>query len=88
MTQESSIAAELRDDILRGHYRSGERLPSERDLAERFGVHRSTVRSAVKRLEQLGIAAERRVRAMTWDATAAGVLAVLRRAVIAQGVQG
>ena len=56
MTQESSIAAELRDDILRGRYRSGERLPSERDLAERFGVHRSTVRGAVKHLEQLGIA--------------------------------
>lgn len=56
MTQESSIAAELRDEILRGQYRKGERLPSERDLAERFGVHRSTVRAAVKRLEQLGIA--------------------------------
>ena len=56
MTQESSIAAELRDEILRGQYRRGERLPSERDLAERFGVHRSTVRAAVKRLEQLGIA--------------------------------
>ena len=55
-TQESSIAALLRDEILRGQYREGERLPSERDLAERFGVHRSTVRSAVKRLEQLGIA--------------------------------
>ena len=55
-TQESAIAAELRDDILRGQYRSGERLPSERDLAERFGVHRSTVRAAVKRLEQMGVA--------------------------------
>jgi GntR family transcriptional repressor for pyruvate dehydrogenase complex len=55
-TQESSIAALLRDEILRGQYREGERLPSERDLAERFGVHRSTVQSAVKRLEQLGIA--------------------------------
>jgi GntR family transcriptional repressor for pyruvate dehydrogenase complex len=55
-TQESSIAAQLRDDILRGQYRCGERLPSERDLAERFGVHRSTIRSAFKRLEQLGIA--------------------------------
>ena len=55
-TQESSIAALLRDEILRGQYREGERLPSERDLAERFGVHRSTVRSAVKLLEQLGIA--------------------------------
>jgi GntR family transcriptional repressor for pyruvate dehydrogenase complex len=56
MTQESSIAAQLRDDILRGQYRCGERLPSERDLAERFSVHRSTVRAAFKRLEQLGIA--------------------------------
>lgn len=55
-TQESSIAAQLRDDILRGQYRCGERLPSERDLAERFGVHRSTVRAAFKRLEQLGLA--------------------------------
>jgi DNA-binding FadR family transcriptional regulator len=55
-TQEASIAAALRDEILAGQYRSGERLPSERDLAERFGVHRSTVRAAVKRLEQLGVA--------------------------------
>jgi len=56
ISQDSSIAAELRDDILRGHYRCGERLPSERDLAQRFNVHRSTVREAFKRLEQLGVA--------------------------------
>jgi DNA-binding FadR family transcriptional regulator len=55
-SQDSSIAASLRDDILRGHYRCGERLPSERDLARRFGVHRSSVREAFKRLEQLGVA--------------------------------
>lgn len=56
ISQASSIAAELRDDILSGLYRCGERLPSERDLAGRFGVHRSTVREAFKRLEQLGVA--------------------------------
>ena len=55
-SQDLSIAASLRDDILRGQYRCGERLPSERDLAQRFGVHRSTVREAFKRLEQLGVA--------------------------------
>lgn len=55
-TQDSLVAATLRDDILRGQYRSGERLPSERDLAQRFGVHRSTIREAFKRLAQLGIA--------------------------------
>jgi GntR family transcriptional repressor for pyruvate dehydrogenase complex len=50
------VAATLRDDILRGQYRCGERLPSERDLAQRFGVHRSTIREAFKRLAQLGVA--------------------------------
>lgn len=49
------IAAELRDEILRGRFRSGERLPSERDLAERFGVNRGSVREALKKLEQLGL---------------------------------
>jgi DNA-binding FadR family transcriptional regulator len=55
-SQDASIAADLRDDILRGQYRCGERLPSERDLAQRFGVHRSTIREAFKRLAQLGVA--------------------------------
>jgi DNA-binding FadR family transcriptional regulator len=55
-SRSAAIAAELRDDILRGQYRSGERLPSERDLAERYGVHRGAIREAMKRLEQLGIA--------------------------------
>lgn len=54
LTQE--IAAVLRDEILRGQYRVGERLPSERDLAERFQVTRGVVRVAVNRLEQLGLA--------------------------------
>jgi len=50
------ISGQLRDDILRGRYRSGERLPSERDLAQRFNVHRGAVREALKKLEQLGLA--------------------------------
>ena len=50
------ISAQLREDILRGRYRSGERLPSERDLAQRFEVHRGAVREALKKLEQLGLA--------------------------------
>ena len=36
-SRSAAIAAELRDEILRGQYRSGERLPSERDLAARSG---------------------------------------------------
>ena len=53
-TQE--VADVLRDEILRGQYRTGERLPSERDLAERFGVNRGIARIALKKLEQLGVA--------------------------------
>lgn len=47
----------LRDEILTGQYRPGERLPSERELAERFGTSRGAVREALKKLEQLGLAA-------------------------------
>jgi DNA-binding FadR family transcriptional regulator len=50
------LAHALRDEILRGQYRPGERLPSERDLAARFGTSRGTVREALKRLEELGLA--------------------------------
>lgn len=49
------IAAHLRDEILLGQYRQGERLPSERDLAARFQVNRGAVREAIKILSQLGI---------------------------------
>ncbi len=56
LSRSAEIAAELRDEILRGQYREGERLPSERDLAERYGVHRGAIREALKRLEQLGVA--------------------------------
>lgn len=55
-TRVEEITAILRDDILRGQYRTGERLPSERDLSARFEVNRGAVREALKKLEQLGIA--------------------------------
>ena len=46
----------LRNEILLGQYRQGERLPSERDMSARFDVTRSVVRESIKKLEQLGIA--------------------------------
>jgi len=51
------IIAVLRSEILRGQYRPGERLPSERDLAARFESNRGAIREAIKKLEQLGIVA-------------------------------
>lgn len=44
------IADELRREILDGALPAATRLPSEGQLAERFGVHRNTVRQAVAAL--------------------------------------
>ena len=49
------IAQTLRGEILCQQYRSGERLPSERDLASRFGASRGAVREALSQLDQLGL---------------------------------
>ncbi|MEL6207124.1 MAG: GntR family transcriptional regulator, partial [Pseudomonadota bacterium] len=45
--------------ILRGVLRPGERLPSERDLAERLGVSRPSLREAVAELQSRGLLASR-----------------------------
>lgn len=44
----------LLEDIHTGALKPGERIPSERDLAERFGVSRLTANKAVKELERAG----------------------------------
>lgn len=41
--------------ILRGILRPGERLPSERDLSERLGVSRPSLREAVAELQERGL---------------------------------
>lgn len=43
------------DLIERKNYVAGDRIPSERDLAEKCGVHRATVRRAIENLIELGI---------------------------------
>ena len=44
------IAQQLRDAIVAGRFKCGERLPTEDELAKRYGVSRATVREALKRL--------------------------------------
>jgi DNA-binding FadR family transcriptional regulator len=46
-----SCAESLRDAILGGRLAPGLRLPTERALAEQFGISRATVRSALAQLE-------------------------------------
>jgi DNA-binding FadR family transcriptional regulator len=49
------IAAEIRQALSEGRYAVGDRLPSERDLAQKFGVSRPTVREAIIALEVDGL---------------------------------
>lgn len=46
--------------IRQGKLKHGDRLPSERDLAERFRVSRSSVREAIRSLELQGLVVSRR----------------------------
>ncbi|MBF0786273.1 GntR family transcriptional regulator [Muribacter muris] len=45
------IGALLREDLAKGIYKLGDRLPPERDIAERFGVSRTVIREALIMLE-------------------------------------
>lgn len=51
---------ELRDQLLAGRWEAGERLPSERALADQHGVNRVSVRGAVGRLVALGLVTVKR----------------------------
>lgn len=50
-----TIAADLRGAIERGEYRPGDRLPTEHELAERYGVNRGTVNRALSLLRADGL---------------------------------
>ena len=47
-----AVIRQIETLILRGILRTGERLPSERDLAERMGVSRPSLRDALAELEE------------------------------------
>jgi GntR family transcriptional repressor for pyruvate dehydrogenase complex len=49
------IATQIEERILNGELRSGDRLPTERELAEQFQVSRTAVREAMKILAQKGL---------------------------------
>jgi GntR family transcriptional repressor for pyruvate dehydrogenase complex len=49
------VAVQIEQRILAGELRSGDRLPTERELAEQFQVSRTAVREALKILAQKGL---------------------------------
>ena len=54
------IAEQLREAIVSGHFKIGERLPTEDELAQRYGVSRPSVREALKRLAAQNLVRARR----------------------------
>ena len=49
------VAATIKDSILNGHWKPGDRLPSETELGNQFGVSRHTIREALRALELSGL---------------------------------
>jgi DNA-binding FadR family transcriptional regulator len=66
-------ADRLRKGIVQGEFPAGSLLPPERDLAERFGISRPTLRAALARLEAEGLVRSRQgegVRVLPFQASA------------------
>jgi DNA-binding FadR family transcriptional regulator len=49
------VALQVKDAIITGRLKSGDRLPNERELCRVFGVSRSTLREGMRTLEALGV---------------------------------
>jgi len=49
------VAGRLASQILDGTYKGGYQLPAERDLIKQFGISRSTLREALKSLEEVNL---------------------------------
>ena len=58
-TVAETIVAQVKDLIIDGQLIAGQKLPSERELAEEFSVGRSSVREATSALVALGVAQAR-----------------------------
>ena len=54
------IHNQLRENIENGHWKVGQKIPAERELAAEFGVSRMTLRQAIQTLVDEGVL-ERRV---------------------------
>src|SRR5690242_14132312 len=52
------VAERLLEEIGAGRLKPGDRLPTERELTQSYGVGRSSVREALRMLESQGLVAE------------------------------
>ncbi len=78
------VASRIQQLILEGEFRPGDRLPTERELAEQFRVSRSSVRDAIRVLELMGLVEARQgegtvVRDLSPDAVVTPLASLLLR---------
>jgi GntR family transcriptional repressor for pyruvate dehydrogenase complex len=76
------VAAQIQAQIADGRFRPGDKLPSERELADAFGVSRASVRDAIRVLELAGLVTPKQgdgtvVRQLTIDAVVSPLASVL-----------
>ena len=50
-----NIVQQIRETIISGRLKPGDRLPSEKDLFTEFGVSKASLREALRALEALGM---------------------------------
>jgi GntR family transcriptional regulator, transcriptional repressor for pyruvate dehydrogenase complex len=80
------VFTRLSEEILSGRYEPGEKLPTQRALAADLGVNMTSLREALKRLEQLGLVEVRHGDAMrVADWRARGGLDVIAHVLFAAG---
>ena len=54
-TLTADICRKLAAQLIRGHWKAGEKIPAERELCEKLGVGRASLREALKALEIMGM---------------------------------
>ena len=62
VTDSEAIFTELKERIIAGEWKPGEKIPSENQLCQATGASRITVRSAIQRLSSLGLVESKRGR--------------------------
>lgn len=56
------VMEKIRGLIASGQYKSGDKIPTEQELAERFGIGRSSIREAIKVFNYIGVLESRTAR--------------------------